>query len=85
LIKIGKKAREGVVIVEWVDSSMDMSGWSTEEGQDDVFKCYSAGVISHIGKKFITVSPHWTGGYPPQHCGDMTIPRVAITKIKVLK
>ncbi len=78
-MKIGDK-----VHVWWVDSAVSHPGWvHLEDIKNRACKCESSGWLVKKSKKRITVAGHKcnTGQYD----GIITIPRVAIKRIKRVK
>lgn len=70
------------VLVEWVDSSRSDCWTPIDQFNPKVSKCMSVGWIIEQTKKRLSIAPHLG---PGQSCGTMTIPKVAITKIRKLK
>ena len=73
-----------LVLIEWVDSHMDQ-GWNREEPMTMPLRCRSVGWLLHDGKEAKTIVPHMTDEEAPQRCGVMTIPSVAVVRIKDLR
>ena len=81
----------GLVLVEWLDSRGG-EGWvRLHELDAAVIKCKSVGWVVVANDELITLAPHLgtnpndTPALPEQCCGDMTIPRCAITRIRQIK
>lgn len=80
-----------LVLIEWVDSHAGR-GWQDLdkiEAASEPLRCRSVGwLVSEAGNCKVIV-PHLAGekngGIVLQGCGDLTIPRRAITKLRVLR
>ena len=81
-----------LVEIEWVDSSNAAGG--TWHHKDDIdhgknLSCRSVGWMLHDQKEYIVIVAHQSFGNADgslrQVGGDMTIPRCAITKIRVIR
>jgi len=80
----------GLVLVEWEDSYGCASNWEDipQEGEPSAMLCHSIGWITSKSKRVIVLVPHIAQNKDleiRQGCGDMTIPLVAVRKIKRLK
>lgn len=76
------KDRE-LVMIEWLDSRRG-DGWVRLDDLDDsVTECRSVGWVVAKDKRSLTLAGH-IGRNPEQCCGDLTIPRCAISKITPL-
>ena len=78
-----------LVQVKWVDSHSFDSWVDIEQLKDysEVVHVVSVGWLVNECKETVTITPHVAfgkGGEISQCSGDMTIPRVAITKIRDL-
>ena len=73
-----------LVLVEWLDSRRG-EGWARlEEVRDESpTRCRSVGWIIRKSPSALTIAGH-LGENPEQCCGDMTIPKRSITKIRKL-
>ena len=72
-----------LVLVEWLDSRRG-EGWvRLDELESSVTKCRSVGWIIAKDRKSVTLAGH-LGENPEQCCGDITIPRCAISGITPL-
>lgn len=83
-----------LVMIEWVDACGCSTEWRNIEElkKDRLTVCKSVGWLVNNEPNdddFVTIIPHQAieprDGAKEQGCGDMTIPRAAITKIMVLK
>ena len=80
----------GLVYVEWVDSLGCAENWEplSEDVELTPARCCSVGWIYKQGDDSVLLIPHLgigNQGHTAKHgCGDMLIPRVAITKIETL-
>lgn len=75
-----------LVLVEWLDSRRG-EGWTRLEDlelDNAIIKCKSVGWVLAQDRSSLTLAGH-IGENPAQCCGDMTIPRKAILKIRTLK
>lgn len=76
-----------LVLVEWLDSCGCTSSWA--EISDDAPKaltCKSVGWLAGESEEAIVIVPHFAPlDDVDQGCGDMTIPRVCITKMTDLE
>lgn len=71
-----------LVLIEWVDSYRAPMEWDEIDQQPVVLKCQSAGWLMRENKECVTIVPHRSDfGHG---CGEMTIPRVAIKRIRDL-
>jgi hypothetical protein len=80
-----------LVLVSWMDSHSGR-GWRDLDDLrtiTEALECRSVGWVLRKTKKAITLLPHLAGEKNGrivlQACGDMTIPRKAITRITVIK
>jgi hypothetical protein len=72
-----------LVLIEWLDSRRG-EGWvRLDELESTVTRCRSVGWIVAKDKQSVTLAGH-IGESPDQCCGDLTIPRRAISKITQL-
>jgi hypothetical protein len=72
-----------LVLVEWLDSRRG-EGWvRLDELESAVTRCRSVGWIIAKDKESVTLAGH-IGENPDQCCGDLTIPKRAISKITQL-
>jgi hypothetical protein len=77
-------ADKQLVLVEWLDSRRG-EGWvRLDELENTVTKCRSVGWIISKDRQSVTLAGH-LGENPAQCCGDLTIPRRAISKITQLR
>ncbi|MEL6613542.1 MAG: hypothetical protein AAFQ53_15705 [Bacteroidota bacterium] len=76
------------MLVEWVDSFGCSTNWAQiHEAIDPVLPvCRSVGWLEHISDRALVVVPHVAidADSDRQGCGDMTIPRQAVTKLERL-
>jgi hypothetical protein len=73
-----------MALVEWVDSKRG-DGWVRLGDLDHaISECESLGWVISESKDSITISAH-VAGNPDQCCGEITIPRKAISKITMFK
>ena len=75
--------KKRLVLIEWLDSHRS-DGWHTDDPATKPVHCRSVGWLVYDGKDAKTVAPHMTNENTPQRCGEMTIPTVAILRIKEL-
>lgn len=78
-----------LILCEWLDSYGCSPSWETiEKGVKPLgMACKSVGWLVRQSEKFIVVVPHLSQKNEiadQQGCGDMTIPRSAIVRIKRL-
>ncbi len=84
------KGKERLVYIEWLDSCGCSSHWATVQDDLEVEPviCKSVGWLLFESKKCLVVVPHLSHvnfeGGKSQGCGDMTIPKAAVIKIKDL-
>lgn len=74
-----------IVYIEWTDSvSVGGNVWTSMESIDNIqlHTCYSVGFLLKEDDKSITIAGHMGG---TQVSGDLTIPKVSITKRKFLR
>jgi len=72
-----------ILLVEWVDSSY-IAGWKDKKDFDvDLAKCFSTGLAIDESDDAITLV--LSGGDTGQWSQSMTIPKVAIKRIRELK
>ncbi len=70
--------------VTWIDSRMT-SGWAEiEDRESTIWPIKSVGWVVKETDELIHLVPH-IGTNPDQGCGDMMIPKIAITRRIVLK
>ena len=85
-----KKNKYKLVCVEWVDAYGCSSHWE-QIGyiQPLTMKCFSVGWLVFEDKEMIIIVPHLSQSnhetIEQQGCGDMSIPRSAIKKMKIIK
>ena len=74
-----------LLYIEWTDSRGCHSSWQHVEAiaDDEPCKLRSVGWVVNETSKYIHLAPH-IGDDPEQVCGDMVIPKFAITKRRVL-
>lgn len=72
---------EGAVAVEWIDSST-FQGWHSKGQSFEAQPCSSVGFVVEDSKEWLTLAGSKT---PNQWCQIMTIPKVAIKRIRALK
>ena len=80
-----------LVLVEWVDSHSG-KGWQPIEEikkNSKLLYCRSVGWVAHEDYTCISLTPHLSGEKNDSIlvyvCGDITIPKKAVTKITVLR
>ena len=79
-----------LVYVAWVDSHSGR-GWNDLENiaaKAEFLHCRSVGWLISETKEVMVIVPHLTSGDGDiivQGCGDITIPKCAIRKVKVIK
>jgi len=75
-----------LAVVDWIDSRGVSASWSMLDDvrNDGVCAMQSVGWIGKINKEMLLICPH-VGDDPKQVCGEMHIPMVAITKIRVVE
>lgn len=80
-----KMATESLELVVWTDSHGCSSEWRdfSEAAEQEVIECQSVGWVIRDDDKALTIVPHMSA--TSHCCGDMTIPKVAITKRTILK
>jgi len=75
--------------VEWQDSQTTFTGWTlTEDIDPDLPRAgsiVSVGFLIRENDEAILIAPHFGGINAQQVCGAMTIPKLAITKRRVLR
>ncbi len=78
-----------LVYIEWLDSLKGYPSWSfLDEIKPDLPLCKSIGWLIYSDKNAKVIVPHLIMGnknIKQQGCGEMTIPSVAIKKIKRIK
>ena len=72
-----------VVWVVWEDSHQ-RGGWTVDDPQCHPLKCKSVGFLVSENADAVTLSANISIEDNQQRCGDMTIPRRAILKMKRL-
>lgn len=80
-----------LVLVEWLDAHSGR-GWQTAEQLDraaEPLRCLSVGWLLRATADCLVIVPHISGaadkGQMLTGCGDLTIPRATITKVRTLK
>ena len=79
-----------LIYVEWLDSFGCSSNWSEINNDANIEPniCKSVGWVYFESKKCIVIIPHLSdenhAHSKPHGCGDMTIPKAAIVKMKKL-
>ena len=77
------RLKSKLVLIEWEDSSYG-AGWTSGE-LNEPSPCLSIGWIIKKTSTYIMVASHISCEKDPQRCGVMTIPLVAIKKMRTLK
>ena len=72
-----------LVLIEWLDSHYAPQ-WHTGKPAKRPLTCFSAGWLTHDGKRCKTIAAHITDEDEPQRSGEMTIPACAILSIVTL-
>ena len=80
----GFAAKPRLVMIEWLDSH-HTAGWNTVCPNTKPLTCRSVGWLVYDGVHAKTVAPHITDEEPAQRCGEMTIPSVAVVRIRNLR
>lgn len=73
-----------LVMIHWVDSSSRRGVWNPLEDlqiNNDLLECVSVGFLVHESQDSVTLVSHLTA---QQGGGDMTIPKVAVTKTQYI-
>jgi hypothetical protein len=79
-----KKKKANLYLVEWLDSHY-RAGWSNESAaSNNSLRCFSVGWLAADGNDAIVLSANVSDEELPQRCGDITIPKVSIVKMRVL-
>lgn len=73
-----------LVFVEWLDSHY-RPGWTTDEPVSDPLVCKSVGWLIQQTKDALVLSANVTSEKQQQRCGDMTIPRRCVKRVKTLR
>ena len=77
---MSEETRLRLVKINWVDSRGVQSHWAHLSDQEtSICRCVSVGFVMAENDEFIDIAPHHAGD---QTCGNMTIPKVCITKIE---
>jgi hypothetical protein len=77
------KMKVRLVLVDWVDSYRAPMEWEALDDEPTLLECQSVGWLARENKDCVTIVPHWSQF---EHgCGEMTIPRVAIKRIRNLR
>ncbi len=73
-----------LVLIKWLDSATpaDRSYWQDKATHARIAKCQSAGWVVHAGKNTLALAQTQS---PDQNGGLISIPRIAITKMKRLR
>ena len=84
-LKIGES-----VFVEWEDSYGCSPSWQNmpDGGEPETMLCRSLGWVSRLSKRSVVIVPHVGRNDHMgvnQGCGDMTIPRAAIIRVKKIR
>lgn len=79
-----------LVYIEWVDAYGCADQWEAVNSiQHMIMKCSSVGWLVYQDKDMIIIVPHLSQHdhkkIEQQSCGDMSIPRSAIKKMKIIK
>jgi hypothetical protein len=78
---VSKKKRH-IVEIEWEDSAgYNSFAWISKREKLTPLIVHSVGYVHHEDKRHIELAPHVS---PDQTCGNMSIPRSAIRKVKKL-
>lgn len=77
-MKKNSNSKRNLEIIEWVDSA-GMPGWHSIEEQPKITEIISCGWIAYEDKIIIVVTSH-IDKTNDNHRGDLTIPKVSITK-----
>lgn len=73
-----------MVLIEWIDSFGCSTDWrDVDDIETSVMECQTVGFLLKEDKDCYVVAPHIAIG-SRQMCGDITIPRVAITGVQYL-
>ena len=72
-----------LVLIEWEDSH-HRPGWTTETPAPEPLICKSVGWLVGSTKDAKVIAANMTQEDNPQRCGDMTIPKRCIRRIKKL-
>ena len=70
-----------LIEVDWLDSS-GMNGWTHDKSEQNL-RCKSIGYVLGETKQGITIASHFS--FNGSVNSPMTIPKVAITKIRVIR
>ena len=73
-----------LVMIDWLDSHHH-AGWHSGDPNTHPLICHSVGWLVYDGEEAKTIAPHMTDEEPAQRCGEMTIPSVAVVRIRNLR
>jgi hypothetical protein len=79
---MAKKNAQRIVEIEWEDSAGYNTGaWVSKHERIRPLVIHSVGYVHREDKRTIELAPHIS---PEQTCGNMSIPRTAIRKLREL-